>query len=200
MSTGGLDLAYVRERPDTLERLIEHQRIRETPIPGGDTCSAQRLTLDDGTDLFTKTMTDAPAGFFEAEATGLRWLAEAGAVPVPEVIAVSPSRLVLTWVQPGPAASASMAELGRGLAASARQRVHRRSVRRGRGSSAALPLDNTPGASWPEFYAERRVRPYLRLAVDAGPDRPGRRPSGRAGARPDRGAGRAAGATGPASW
>jgi fructosamine-3-kinase len=161
-----LDLAYVRARPDTIDRLIEHQRIRETPVPGGDTCHAQRLTLDDGTDLFTKTMPDAPPGFFEAEAAGLRWLAEADAVPIPEVIAVSSSRLVLGWVDPGPATAEGMAELGRGLA-----HLHARGAAEfgasWPGFIGVLPLDNTFGTSWPPFYAEQRVRPYLRRAVDS---------------------------------
>ena len=172
MSTSDLDLAYLRERPDNVERLIGHQRIRETPIPGGDTCHAQRLTLDDGTDLFTKTRALAPVGFFETEAAGLRWLAEPGAVPVPDVIAVSASRLVLTWVQPGPATVKGMAELGRGLAG-----LHRSGAPSfgapWPGFIGALPLDNTPATSWPGFYAEQRVRPFLRLAVDTGRIGPG---------------------------
>jgi len=31
-----------------------------------------------------------------------------------------------------------------------------------------LRMDNTPTADWPTFYAERRLRPLLRLAVDGG--------------------------------
>lgn len=166
MSGSELDLAYVRARPDNLERLIEHQRIRETPVPGGDTCRAQRLTLDDGTDLFTKTLAGAPADFFEAEAAGLRWLAETGTVAVPEVISVTASRLVLTWVDAGPATRESMAELGRRLAD-----LHRSGAPSfgapWAGYVGALALDNTPAAAWPGFYAEQRVRPYLRLAVDS---------------------------------
>lgn len=172
MSTDGLDLAYLRERPENLERLLEHQRIRETPLPGGDTCRAQRLTLDDGTDLFTKSLRDAawagaPAGFFEAEADGLRWLGEAGTVRVPGVVAVSPSRLVLTWVEPGPATAGTMAELGRDLAG-----LHASGASSfgagWAGFIGVLPLDNTPADRWPGFYAEQRIRPFLRLAVDAG--------------------------------
>jgi len=167
VSAHDLDLAYLRERPDNLERLLEHQRIRETPLPGGDTCQAQRLTLDDGTDLFTKTLAGAPAGLFEAEAAGLRWLAEAGTVGLPEVIAVSPSRLVLTWVEPGPATAAAMTRLGRGLAG-----LHASGAPAfgapWAGYIGALPLDNAPAGSWAAFYAERRVLPFLRLAVDLG--------------------------------
>jgi fructosamine-3-kinase len=31
-----------------------------------------------------------------------------------------------------------------------------------------LPMSNQPAADWPTFYAERRVLPFLRAAVDAG--------------------------------
>ncbi|NEB76343.1 phosphotransferase, partial [Streptomyces sp. SID14478] len=30
------------------------------------------------------------------------------------------------------------------------------------------PMRNVPGADWPHWYAEHRILPYLRLAVDAG--------------------------------
>jgi fructosamine-3-kinase len=167
MGGSDLDLAYVRARPDNLERLIDHQRIRETPVPGGDTCRAQRLTLDDGTDLFTKTRAGAPADFFEAEAAGLRWLAETATVAVPEVISVTASRLVLTWIEPGPATRESTDELGRSLAG-----LHRSGAPSFGapwiGYVGALALDNTPADTWPAFYAEQRVRPYLRHAVDHG--------------------------------
>src|SRR5947207_11019965 len=38
---------------------------------------------------------------FAAEASGLRWLAEADAVPVPEVLAVTGSALVISMIPPG---------------------------------------------------------------------------------------------------
>src|SRR4051812_43976314 len=112
-----LDLAYVRSRPDNLERLIEHQRIRTTPLPGGDICKAERLTLDDGSDLFSKSLADPPPGFFDAEAAGLRWIAESRTVPVPEIISAGPQRLVLGWIEPGPPTAEGMTQLGRDLAA-----------------------------------------------------------------------------------
>lgn len=36
------------------------------------------------------------------------------------------------------------------------------------GFLAGLPLDTTPGDDWPTWFHERRILPYLRLAVDAG--------------------------------
>jgi fructosamine-3-kinase len=161
-----VDLEYLRAHPQNLPRLLEHQRIRTTPVPGGDICTAQRLTLDDGTSLFAKSLDAAPPGFFAAEVAGLRWLAE-GPVPVPGVVAETADLLVLEWVAPGSPSAAAAEEFGRALAA-----LHRLGAP-GFGAPwpgyiGSLPLDNTPTGSWPEFYAERRVRPYLRSAVDRG--------------------------------
>ena len=44
---------------------------------------------------FVKRRVNAPEGFFEVEAAGLRWLAVPGGVPVPEPVEVAPDRLVL---------------------------------------------------------------------------------------------------------
>ncbi|CAN5263091.1 fructosamine kinase family protein [soil metagenome] len=162
-----MDLGYLREHPQNLARLIEHQRLRVTPVPGGDSCLAQRLTLDDGVSVFAKSRDDAPARFFAAEADGLRWLAETGAVPVPDVVAVTEPMLLLTWIDPGTPTAGAAEELGRGLA-----RMHRAGApcfgAGWAGFIGSLPLDNAAAASWPEFYAEQRVRPYLALARDSG--------------------------------
>jgi fructosamine-3-kinase len=162
-----VDLEYLRTHPRNIGRLLTHQRIRTTPVPGGDICTAERLTLDDGTDVFAKSLAGAPDGFFAAEAAGLRWLGAAGAVPVPEVVAATDELLLLEWVSPGSASPAAADEFGRGLAA-----LHRAGAD-GFGGPApgfigSLPLDNTPAAPRDEFYAERRVRPYLRAARDRG--------------------------------
>jgi fructosamine-3-kinase len=162
-----VDLATVRQHPEWIATMLVHQRIRTTPVPGGDTANAQRLTLDDGTDLFAKTTEGAPPGLCAAEAEGLRWLAEPGVVPVPAVLAVTDELLILEWIPPGPATPAAAEQLGRGLAA-----LHRA----GAGSYGAprpgwigsLPLDNTTETDWPTFYARRRLAPFLRLAADRG--------------------------------
>jgi fructosamine-3-kinase len=165
-----VDLAYLRAHPQHLPTFLQHQRIRETPVRGGDVSRASRLTLDDGTSLFTKTWPSGtpPTGFFEAEATGLAWLSSPGVIPVPSVLAALPSMLALEWVEPGPATPAAAAELGRALAA-----LHR-SGAPGFGASWAgyigpLPLDNTVSAGpWGPWFAARRLQPYLRLSADRG--------------------------------
>jgi fructosamine-3-kinase len=163
-----MDLTYLRAHPAHLPAFLTHQRIRETPVAGGSTCAAQRLTLDDGCSVFAKSLPGAPAGFFAAEAAGLRWLRAAGAASVPEVLAELPDLLALTWVEPGEPTPAAAEQLGRDLVA-----LHRAGApafgAAWTGYIGALPLDNTPSdGPWPAWFAARRLTPYLRRSVDSG--------------------------------
>jgi fructosamine-3-kinase len=139
-------------------------------VGGGHVCSASRLTLDDGASVFAKTWPSGPPpeGFFAAEANGLRWLREASAVPVPEVIADLPEMLALEWVDPGPPSRAAAERFGRELAL-----MHRAGAdtfgAEWPGFIGPLPLDNTPSSGpWGPWFAERRLRPYLKISADRG--------------------------------
>src|ERR1700761_3522633 len=165
-------------------------------LPVRDLCPAgaqhgwrhYRATLTDGREIFAKlappktpstldiTSTAGDPSPVEAEARGLRWLAEPGAVPVPEVLGWDDQALVLPWLPPSasPAPSAATA-FGHGLA-----RLHAVGAEAfgapWPGFIASLPLDNTPWPAadgCPHWYAERRVRPYLRRAADDGTLSPG---------------------------
>ena len=142
------------------------------PVPGGDLNAAYRATLASGVRVFVKTSPDAAPGAYAAEAAGLRWLGAVGALPVPEVLAVDARWLALTWVDGG--GRLDEAALGRGLAA-----VHRAGAKcfgalPGGGTADApyvlgpLVLPNTPGDSWPAFYAGSRLLPLTRMAADRG--------------------------------
>jgi fructosamine-3-kinase len=178
-----VDLAYLRAHPQHLHTFLIHQRIRETPVANG-VCTAVRLTLDDGSSVFAKSWpTTAPVtgsdpaqpgdqpvppGFFAAEAAGLTWLREAGAVPIPELIASLDTMLVLEWIEPGEASAAAAERFGSELAA-----LHRAGAPAfgadWPGYIGRLPLDNTPSAGpWPGWFAQRRLEPYLRLSADRG--------------------------------
>ncbi|NLU78097.1 phosphotransferase [Micromonospora sp. HNM0581] len=168
-----MDLAYLRAHPEQLPAFLTHQRIRETPVSGGDICAASRLTLDDGHSVFAKTWPEhggssAPEGFFATEAAGLRWLREVAAVAVPEVLVVSPELLVLEWVEPGEPGPEAAARFGRELA-----ELHRAGApafgARWPGFIGALPADNTPDdGPWTQWFARARLLPYLRRSVDGG--------------------------------
>ncbi|WP_194814542.1 fructosamine kinase family protein [Nocardia sp. XZ_19_385] len=166
-----MDLAWLRANPRQLGMMVEHQRIRVTPVAGGDICVAERLTLDDGHELFTKRRpTPPPADFFAAEAAGLRWLAVPGGPPLPEVIAVDARTIAMAWITHGSPTAAAAEEFGRGLAT-----LHRAPCpsfgAEWPGYIGTEPLDNTPAeadATWLEWYRARRIEPYLRRSRDAG--------------------------------
>ena len=131
-----------------------------------------RATLADGRVVFAKISgADGAAGGgsagFQAEARGLRWLAEAGAVPVPEVAGWDEAALVISWL-PAEAPSRQAAErFGRDLA-----RLHAAGAQAygapWPGFIAGLPLGNDAGHSWPEWYGTERLLPYARRARDSG--------------------------------
>lgn len=165
---GRLDLAYLRAHPQVVPMMVRHQRIRSTPLPGGDTCVAELFTLDGGEALFAKSREGAPDGFFAAEAAGLDWIAAARAVPTPEVIAVSDELLLLEWVPSGDPTPRAADRFGADLA-----RLHSTGAA-GFGAPwpgfiGRLAMDNSPGSGqWSEFFAVHRIEPYLRGARDAG--------------------------------
>ncbi len=142
-------------------------------VTGGDINAAYRVELDRPVEptgaavVFVKTHPAPPPGLFTAEAGGLAWLADAGAVRVPRVVAVSDAALVLEWIDPGRDSPTTDERLGRELAA-----LHRA------GAAAfghehdnyvgLVPQDNRALDTWPEFYATRRIEPLIRRAVDGG--------------------------------
>jgi fructosamine-3-kinase len=150
------------------ESLLGTSVVATTPVAGGDICTATRLRLSDGRSALIKTRPNAPDGFFVREADGLRWLAEAGGVAVPDVLAAEEDCLVLTWVESARPTVDTAEGFGRALA-----RTHAAGgpcfgTETGDGFIGTLPLPNRPADSWPEFYATRRVLPYLKLARDRG--------------------------------
>jgi fructosamine-3-kinase len=134
-------------------------------LRGGDVAAALGVDLHDGRRLFVKTRAGADVHAFEVEASGLRWLAEAGALRIPEVIAVGgpPAFLAIERIEVGTPARDHDARLGRGLAA-----LHRF------GAPAfgldhdnligTLPQENRVAPDWPTFYGEARLLAMARRA------------------------------------
>jgi fructosamine-3-kinase len=151
------------------ESLLGAAVVATAPVAGGDIATATKLRLSDGTTALMKTLTGAPAGFFAAEAAGLRWLAEVDdGVPVPHVLAVDDECLVIAWVDPGKQTADEAADLGRRLAAThaAGADGFGRSAGLADGFIGRLPMANPACATWAELYAEHRLLPYLRRAAD----------------------------------
>ena len=157
------------------EQLLGSSVVATAPVAGGDISTATKLRLSDGTTAIMKTQSQAPEGFFASEAAGLRWLGEAsadGGVHVPEVLAVDEECLILRWIEPGKSSSDAAAAFGRALAAThlAGAPGYGATGRSdgGDGFIGRLPLPMKAADSWAEFYAVRRVLPYLKLARDRG--------------------------------
>lgn len=140
-------------------------------VGGGCINDAFACDLADGRRVFVKGNADADPRMFPAEAKGLRWLAEANALRVPRVMAVSTATdpvpfLVLEYLEPARNADYDVA-LGHGLAA-----LHRHGAKSfgldHDNFLATLAQDNTAASDWPTFYSERRLEPQVRLAIDAG--------------------------------
>lgn len=142
-------------------------------LGGGDINDAFQVDLVDGRRVFVKTNDRASRAMFPAEARGLRWLAGAGALRVPEVLAVSseegdgPPFLALEYLAPAPRQPGFDEVLGRGLAD-----LHRAGAD-GFGLDhdnfiGRLPQSNAPHDDWPTFYREERLLPQLRLAAERG--------------------------------
>jgi fructosamine-3-kinase len=139
----------------------------ETDLGTSHEWTLRRVTLADGRRVFVKEAVRRRDGLFAAEANGLRWLAEGHGALVPDVLAVDDATLVLPWIEAGSPTAEAAERLGRDLAA-----LHGAGADSygapWQGFIAELPLDNEGGDDWPEWYARRRVLPYLRIAVDRG--------------------------------
>ncbi len=157
-----------------------------------------QLTLADGRLAFAKAAREDQGGVFEAEARGLRWLADAHAVPLPEVLGWDTSTLVVTWLPQQAADEHAAEQFGRDLAV-----LHASGAERfgtpWPGFIATLPLGDRSGdtvtvaaeatvpgpvgagaetvgppalisgaGDWASWYAVKRLLPYLRRAAGTG--------------------------------
>jgi fructosamine-3-kinase len=157
-----------------------------------------QVTLADGRLAFAKAAREDQGGVFEAEARGLRWLADAHAVPLPGILGWDEATLVVAWL-PEQAPDQHMAEqFGRDLAV-----LHASGAERfgtpWPGFIATLPLGDRSGdtvtvtaeatvpgplttgagpgrpvtlisgaGDWGSWYASKRLLPYLRHAAGTG--------------------------------
>lgn len=142
------------------------------PMTGGAGGHAFAARLASGARVFVKASDNAARGMFAAEARGLRWLADANAVEVPEVLAVrdtAPAFIVEGFVDSGHAAADFDVRLGTALA-----ELHRAAP-----THFGLPQDNFIGPlgqdnaptepdAFATFYADRRLRPLTQQLRERG--------------------------------
>jgi fructosamine-3-kinase len=158
----------VDDLADALTDSLGTRPTRVVRLSGGDTAASYRVDFDDGRVVFAKTHPAPPDGFFSREAIDLAWLGAADALPVPTVLAVADEPmafLALEWIESGERARVDEVEFGRGLAA-----LHRAGAdsfgRQDRRTTGSLGLPNEPADTWAEFYADCRLLPLARVAVD----------------------------------
>lgn len=159
-----------RDLEQTVAAAMGSPIARAQPVSGGCINEAFACELADGRRVFVKGNRDADPRMFPAEARGLEWLAEAEALRVPRVLAVSAETgavpfLALELFEPARGRDYDET-LGRGLAALHRYGAPSFGLDH-TNFLATLEQDNTPADDWPTFYAHRRLEPQVRLAIDA---------------------------------
>jgi fructosamine-3-kinase len=151
-------------------RLTGHAVTGERPLSGAVT----EVALGGGELVVVKG--DEAPGAVRAEAAGLRWLADTGTVRIPAVRGSDERWLVTDLIRTGPPNAQAAVRFGRDLAALHASGAPAFGAPPPGGPTDAYiglaPMRNVPGNYWPNWYAEQRVLPYLRRAVDAGTLRP----------------------------
>jgi fructosamine-3-kinase len=139
-----------------------------------DLASHPCAILSDGTDSVFVKYSAAADGVqqFELEGAGLALLALRAAARTPAAMGVltvngGGALLVLEAVPGIPRAPRDWRLIGRALAQLHQVTADQFGLEHD-SYFGPLRMDNTPTADWPTFYAERRLRPLLRLAVDGG--------------------------------
>ena len=163
--------------PSILDELGRGAPVNLVIISGGCIADARVATFEDGSKVFVKCAAGAPE-MFRREAEGLRALAAAKAIRVPEVLAVDEQSLVLEMIRQAPKKRGFAEAFGQDFAM-----LHRH-----RGKACGFPHDNfigstrqpnqpldgpweqavDDGSAWPEFFMERRLRFQVRLATSEG--------------------------------
>jgi fructosamine-3-kinase len=150
-------------------RLLERPVDSVAPMGG-----AYRVRLADGTVVVAKR-----ASGLRAEVAGLRWLRAAVGPPgsadtprVPVVLGFDDEWLVMEAVPAGRPSPEAAERFGRELAALHQAGADAFGIAPPGGPVDAriglAPMRNVTGTHWPRWYAEQRVLPYLRDAVDQG--------------------------------
>lgn len=159
------------ERRNDETRLIadtlDEMPVRLTPLAGGCVASVYAVDRADGSRVVAKVDASARPRL-DVEGFMLSLLRGRSPLTVPEVIRSTPRVLVMEFVEHrGGASDEGRVELAEGLAA-----LHANS-----GDAFGLdrdtligPLEQPNGRlpSWREFYAERRIRHFARVAADSG--------------------------------
>ncbi|WP_405731731.1 fructosamine kinase family protein [Streptomyces sp. NBC_01537] len=131
------------------------------PLSGGAVNDVWRLTLAGGTRLVLKGSAQVPSDLFPFEADGLRALRDQGGLRTPRVLEVSSSHLLMESMEALPGTDAFWEAAGRAVAGLHAVRGDRFGWHRD-GWLGLLRQENTWTEDGHEFFAEHRIRRYLR--------------------------------------
>lgn len=141
-----------------------------TPVHGGSINDCYRWETGRGP-VFVKLAGEGGWAMLEAEAAGLRELARAEAVRVPQVLALGATGesayLALEWIEFASATHAAESRLGEQLARQHRLRAERFGWERDN-TIGSTPQQNAWSEAWPAFFREQRLRYQLELAHERG--------------------------------
>lgn len=135
-------------------------------------CHPSAILSDGSYSVFAK-FSEAANGYeqFEIELAGLQLLSESSGVLTPAPIGIIPvaggSMLVLKAAQAVDRSHRHWRQIGQALAQIHKVKGDRFGLETN-GYFGPLYQDNTPMSDWPTFYAERRLRPGLRMAIESG--------------------------------
>lgn len=130
-------------------------------LSGGVVSSVHRVADVDGRAVVVKTATDPPDDLFAVEAAGLEALDELGGLPVPHVLGVHPTYLVLQAMHARrPDDDAYWDNAGQAIAVLHQRESDRFGWERD-GWLGRLPQVNTWTSDGHEFFAEHRLLRYL---------------------------------------
>ena len=171
-----------RSYPSVLDELGVGPPIGLAGISGGCIADAAIASFEDGSKAFIKSagkLAHAAPDMFQREAEGLRALAAAEAIRIPEVLAVSEEALVLELIREAPKKKGFAEAFGQGFAKLHDHRArtcgfpHDNFIGSTRQINAPLhgswdDVGKDDGSTWPEFFIERRLRFQVRLAASSG--------------------------------
>lgn len=137
---------------------------------GGSIGAVATARTASGRTLIVKSHPHPPPHMFSCEARGLAWLTVDGGPRTPQVLAVSdhdPAFIALEFIASGPVGVRDEALIGRRLAALHAAGAPQFGLDHDN-HLAAVAQSNTPTDTWAEFLADRRIRPFARVAHERG--------------------------------
>jgi protein-ribulosamine 3-kinase len=175
--TAGPPAVFAAPLVSAVERLVSeyagHRWRASAARDLADYASHPSAILSDGAVSVFVKFSAAPNALeqFEAETAGLSFITQRSGVRTPGVIGVlaveGGAAMVLEALEAVERAPRHWRDIGRALARLHGVHGQRFGLER-HGYFGPLYQDNRPLDDWPSFYAERRLRPLLRMAIDSG--------------------------------